>query len=230
MLVEDSPLRRADPRTKLALSLCASLAAMLPLERLAAFVVAYIVLLLWARLLPEAARQVWRLRWILLILFVVDWAMVGLDLAVIITLRLVLLAGAFSLFFASTTPGELCLALESLRLPYRYAFSLGLAFQSIGLLGEEWHTILEAQQARGAWVPASGWRSLGGHLRDMVALAVPALTVTTKRAWAITEAAYARGFDAPHRRAYRRLVWRPLDGWLLAGSVAAMVVLFLLWR
>ncbi|MFN2226508.1 MAG: hypothetical protein ACK2UY_09380, partial [Anaerolineae bacterium] len=62
-LVENSPLRRADPRTKLALSLCASLAVMLSLEKLAAFMVLYAVLLLWARLLPEAARQVWRLKW-----------------------------------------------------------------------------------------------------------------------------------------------------------------------
>ena len=36
-LIEASPLRAADPRTKLALSLCASLAVMLPLARLALF-------------------------------------------------------------------------------------------------------------------------------------------------------------------------------------------------
>jgi len=141
----------------------------------------------------------------------------------------VLLAGAFSLFFASTTPGELHLALEWLRLPYRYAFSLGLAFQSLGLLGEEWRAILEAQQARGAWVPSTGWRNLGGRLRDMVALAVPAIALTTKRAWAMTEAAYARGFDSPHRRPYHRLAWRSLDAWLLAGSAAVMVALWI-WR
>ena len=86
-LVEHSPLRRADPRTKLALSLCASLAVMLPLAKLAAFMGLYVGLLLWARLLPEAARQVWRLKWVLLELFVVDWWLVSLDLAMIITLR-----------------------------------------------------------------------------------------------------------------------------------------------
>jgi energy-coupling factor transporter transmembrane protein EcfT len=228
-LVEGSPLRRADPRTKLALSLCASLAVMLPLERLAVFMALYIALLLWARLLPEAARQAWRLKWILLVLFLVDWVVVSLDLAIVITLRLVLLAGAFSLFFASTTPGELRLALEWMRLPYRYAFSLGLAFQSLGLLGAEWRAILEAQQARGAWAPSSGWRNLGGRLRDMVALAVPAITLTTKRAWALTEAAYTRGFDSPHRRPYRRLIWTSFDSWLLAGSAALMAAL-LIWR
>jgi len=228
-LVEDSPLRWADPRAKLALSLCASLAVMLPLKQLAVFMAAFAGLLLWARLLPEAARQVWRLKWILLALFLLDWLLVSLDLAVIITLRLALLAGAFSLFFASTMPGELRLALEWLRLPYRYAFSLSLAFQSLELLGDEWRAILEAQQARGAWTPPTGWRNLSGRLRDLVSLTVPAITLAAKRAWSMTEAAYARGFDSPHRQPYRRLAWRPLDTWLLIGSVAAMAAL-LIWR
>jgi energy-coupling factor transport system permease protein len=228
-LVEDSPLRRVDPRTKLALSLCASLAVMLPLEKLAVFMVLYALLLLWARLLPEAAQQVWRLKWVLLVLFVVDWLFVSLDLAVIITLRLILLAGAFALFFATTTPSELRLALEWLRVPYRYAFSLSLAFQSVGLLDDEWRAIREAQQARGAWAPPTGWRDLLDRLRDLVALAVPAIVLTTKRAWAMTEAAYARGFDSPRRLPYRQLALGWLDWLLLAGTLAVAAIL-VLWR
>jgi energy-coupling factor transport system permease protein len=228
-LVEDSPLRRADPRTKLALSLCASLAVMLSLEKLAAFMGLYVLLLLWARLLPEAARQVWRLKWVLLVLFVVDWLVISPDLAVIITLRLILLAGAFALLFATTTPGELRLALEWMRVPYRYAFSLSMAFQSVGLLDDEWRAIREAQQARGAWAPPSGWRNLVGKVGDMVALAVPAIVMTTKRAWGMTEAAYARGFDSPNRRPYRQLQMGWLDWLLLAGTVAVAAGL-LLWR
>ena len=224
-LVESSPLRRADPRTKLALSLCASLAVMLSLEKLVVFMALYTVLLLWARLLPEAARQIWRLKWVLLVLFVVDWLLVDLQLALIVTLRLILLAGAFALFFATTTPGELRLALEWLRVPYRYAFSLTLAFQSIGLLDDEWRAILEAQRARGAWAPASGWRELTARVGDLVALSVPAIVLTTKRAWAMNEAAYARGFDSPHRRPYRRLVMGWLDWVLLAGTAAVVVAL-----
>lgn len=228
-LVENSPLRRADPRAKLALSLCASLAVMLSLEKLAAFMILYVALLLWARLLPEAARQVWRLKWVLLVLFVVDWLVVSRELAVIITLRLILLAGAFALFFATTTPGELRLALEWMRVPYRYAFSLSIAFQSVGLLDDEWRAIREAQQARGAWVPPTGWRSLLSKVGDLVALAVPAIVMTTKRAWAMTEAAYARGFDSPRRRPYRQLRMGRLDWILLIGTVAVAVAL-LLWR
>jgi energy-coupling factor transporter transmembrane protein EcfT len=228
-LVESSPLRRADPRTKLALSLCTSLAVMLPLEKLVAFMGLYVLLLLWARLLPAAAQQIWRLKWVLVVLFLVDWLVVGLDLAVIVTLRLVLLAGAFALFFATTTPGELRLALEWLRVPYRYAFSVSVAFQSVGLLDDEWRAIREAQRARGAWLPQSRWRAFIARLGDLVALAVPAIVLTTKRAWAMTEAAYARGFDSPRRLPYRQLAMGWLDWVLLAGTVAVVVVL-LLWR
>ncbi len=228
-LVEHSPLRRADPRTKLALSLCASLAVMLPLERIIAFMAIYVVLLLWARLFSEAARQVWRLKWVLIPLFLLDWWLISLDLAIIITMRLILLAGAFALFFSTTTPGELCLALEWLRVPYRYAFSVSLAFQSIGLLDAEWRAILEAQRARGAWTDKSGWRKLLEQVRNMVALTVPAIVLTTKRAWSMTEAAYARGFDSPRRRPYHKLSMTRLDWLLLTGAVFVSIVL-VLWK
>lgn len=227
--VADSPLHQVDPRVKLALSLGFSLMVMLPLAQIAAALALYALLLLWGRLLPLAARQVWRLKWVLLAIFVMDWWVVSLELAATITLRLTLLSGTFTLFFATTTPGELRLALEWLRVPYRYAFSVSLAFQSLALLEEEWHALREAQQARGVWSPPASWRALLTQLGDWVALSVPAVMMTTRRAWAMTEAAYARGFDSPHRRPYRHLTLTWLDWGLLALAVASGGLL-LVWR
>jgi energy-coupling factor transporter transmembrane protein EcfT len=231
-LVENSPLRPLDPRVKLAMSLCASLAVMLPLQQLIIFLAGFILFLTWARLLPNAARQAWRMKWLLLFLFVMDAWLIDLELAVAVTLRLLLLAATFTLVFATTTPSEFSLALESLRLPYRYAFSLGLAFQSLNLLDEEWRSIFEAQHARGILrydsKQSPAWRRILEQVRDLVALTVPAIVLTTKRAWSITEAAYARGFDTPHRQPYRqlRMAWRD---WLALAATAALGVL-LLWR
>jgi len=228
-LVEVSPLRRFDPRAKLALCLCASLMVMLPLERLAVFCLIYILLLSWARLLRSAAAQIWRMRWILIILFAVDWWLVGLDLAGIITLRLVLLAGVFALLFATTSITEFRLALERLRLPYRYAFSLGLAFQSLSLLDDEWRAIREAQKVRGVSLEMRGWRALLKQVRNLVALTVPAVVLTTRRAWAITESAYARGFDSPRRQPYHVLVLRFQD-WAMMFFSALVAAILLIWR
>lgn len=227
-LVEASPLRRFDPRAKLALSLCASLMVMLPLEKLAMFCLLYLLLLTWARLLVPAATQVWRMRWILLVLFAVDWWLVGLDLAAIITLRLVLLAGVFALLFSTTTITEFRLALERLRLPYRYAFSLGLAFQSLSLLDDEWRAIREAQKVRGVLLDIRGFRTLLRQARDLVSLTVPAVVLTTRRAWAITEAAYARGFDSPRRQPYHVLEMKFQD-WAMI-FVSLLIAVIFLWR
>jgi energy-coupling factor transport system permease protein len=231
--VVDSPLRQVDPRVKLLLSTLVSLTVMLPLGRLGLFMVLYVLLLLWAHLLPTAVRQVWRLRWLLVVIFVVDWLFISVDLAVIVVLRLVLLVGVFAFFVSTTTPNELRLALERLRVPYRYAFSLSLAFQSVGLLQQKWRAIQEAQVARGLRL-SIGRRGGSGNgegarfwdgwpkLRNFVALTVPAIVLTTHRAWGMTEAAYARGFDTPHRSVYRTLSMRWTD-WALVLAALCIV-------
>ena len=156
VLVDASPLRSLDPRPKLIMSLSASLMAMLPLERLGIFLILYVFLLVWMQLLPTVARQVWRMRWLLLTLFILDWWLVDLSLAILVSLRLALLVGTFSLLFATTSFGEFRLAIERLGIPYRITFSLGLAFQSISFLEEEWQAIREAQQARGIHLVGKG--------------------------------------------------------------------------
>jgi energy-coupling factor transport system permease protein len=202
---------------------------MLPLEKVILALVFYLGVLLWSRLLEPAARQVWRLKWVLIGLFVVDYFLVSPELAVIITLRLSILACAFAMFFSTTTADELRLAMEWMRMPYPYAFSLSLAFQSVNLLDEEWRAIMEAQRSRGAWTPLTSWRELGQQLRDLVALGVPAIVLTTKRAWAATEAAYARGFDSPRRRPYRSLRFASID-WGIALAVLAFSSILVTWR
>jgi energy-coupling factor transport system permease protein len=228
-LVDDSPLRKIDPRVKLFASLCVSLAAMLPLEKLAIFMVLYSLFIIWAKIYREVVSQIWRLRWFLLFLFIIDWWLVNLELALVITLRLILLSGVFAIFFATTTPNEFSLALERLRFPYRFAFSINLAFQSVNLLQEEWNAIREAQQSRGVTLKFKGLKQLIHQVRDLVALTVPAIVLTTRRAWAITEAAYARGFDSPERIPYYQLSMKSAD-WLFFFTITISLVALILWR
>jgi energy-coupling factor transport system permease protein len=228
-LVEDSPLCRADPRTKLFISVAISLVVMMSLDRLLIFLGIYALFLLWARLLIPTAQHVWRLKWVLLLLFAFDWWLISLDHAVIICARLILLTGVFALFFSTTTTRQLELALEKLRVPYRYAFSLSLAFQSLGLLDDEWRAILEAQSSRGAVPETSSFWKFVSQANNLISLTVPAIVLTTKRAWTITEASYARGFDSPHRRSYHTLAFSRLDIALITGTVVLIILLYWRW-
>lgn len=228
-LVEDSPLRKADPRTKLFLSLAISLVVMTSIERLLIFLGLYLLFLVWARLLTPTAQHIWRLKWVLILLFAFDWWLISLDHAVLICIRIILLTGVFALFFSTTNTRELGLALEKLYVPYRYAFSLSLAFQSLGLLDDEWRAIREAQTSRGALPDSSSLWKFVTNVGDLISLTVPAIVLTTKRAWAITEASYARGFDSPHRVSYHTLEFSRLDFLLMAGTTLLLILLFWRW-
>ena len=174
----------------------------------------FAVIIVYARLFKQTLQQIYRILWILILLFVVDWLVVSPDLAVIIVFRLCLMVGVFTIFFSTTTSTELEQALQSLGIPYRYAFSLSLAFQSINILGDEWRTIQEAQQARGIRLAGKWTSQFKEKIRELVAFTVPAIVLTTRRAWAVTEAAYARGYDSPMRKSYRRLSLKLVD-WLV---------------
>ncbi|MDF1515891.1 MAG: hypothetical protein P1S60_18935, partial [Anaerolineae bacterium] len=63
-----------------------------------------------------------------------------------------------------------------------------------------------------------GIRELFTQFKDLVAITVPAIVLTTRRAWSITEAASARGFDAPHRNPYHQLTMQWLDWSLMVGT------------
>jgi energy-coupling factor transport system permease protein len=228
LLVENSPLRKLDPRTKLLMSGAVSFAVMLPLERLALFIAGYSLFLLWARLLVPAARQVWRMKWILVFLFLLDWWLIGLSHALTICSRLALLAGVFTLFFSTTNTRELGLALESLGVPYRYAFSLSLAFQSLGYFDDEWRAIREAQLSRGVFKDPTSLARIFRQAGDWVALTIPAIVLTTRRAWANTEAAYSRGFDSPKRKSYYSLKFGWADVFYILFTMAVLIALF--WR
>ena len=225
-LVSPSFLRRVDPRTKLVLSLAASLAVMLPLRQLAGFLAAYLVLVVAAGLLRYVLAQVRRVALLLALLFAADWLFIGFGFALLVTLRLVLLVTAFSLLLATTTADELRRAFERLGISPRLAFALATACRSVDLLQGEWLAIIEAQRARGIGASDDHARPWRQRLAGSVALIVPAIVLVTQRAWALSEAAATRGFDSPVRRPARllRLTW--VDGLLLAAAAA---VLMLAW-
>jgi len=195
---------------------------MLPLPQLGVVAACYAVLAVAARIARPVLLHVRRIGVLLVILFALDWAFIGLPFAVLITLRLVLLATAFTVFAATTTAEELQSALERMGVPARLCFTLATTYRSLGLLETEWRGILEAQQARGIVTPP-GWRAWRANLAHPVALLVPAVVLATQRAWSMTEAAAARGAESPLRRpaGVSRLGW--VDHVLLAAATGMLI-------
>jgi energy-coupling factor transporter transmembrane protein EcfT len=227
-LNERSPLRRVDPRIKLALGLAASAAVMLPLAPLLVALAALAVLIAWSGLGAAARAPVRRAAPLLSLLFALDWLLIGAAFAVLVTARLLLLLIAFTVLVATTTPDELRLALERLGLAPRLAFALASAYRSLAHLEREWRGIVEAQQARGIAPQRDGmsWRERAGHA---IGLIVPAIVLATQRAWSLTEAATMRGLESPHQARPEPARFSPLDRALLGGAIVLLVALAC-WR
>jgi energy-coupling factor transporter transmembrane protein EcfT len=112
-----------------------------------------------------------------------------------------------------------------MRVPARLAFAFAAAYRFLRLLDSEWREIVEAQQARGIVIRAPSWRAPRQSLARAMAIMVPAVVLTTQRAWSITEAAAARGFESPGRRSSRRLRLSRVDHFLLTAAVGVAVCL-----
>jgi energy-coupling factor transport system permease protein len=73
----------------------------------------------------------------------------NVEWAAAMTLRFIVLIESFSVFFLTTSPDHLGLALEQTRVPYEFSFAFTTAVRFVPVLAEEAQTIMDAQKARG---------------------------------------------------------------------------------
>ncbi len=90
--------------------------------------------------------------------------------AAAMTLRFVVLVESFSVFFLTTSPDHLGLALEESRVPYEFAFAFTTAVRFVPVLAEEAQTIMDAQKARGLELEKGG---LLKRIRNYVPVLIP---------------------------------------------------------
>ena len=72
-----------------------------------------------------------------------------LEYSLAMTLRFLVLVESFSIFFLTTSPDRLGLALEQSHVPYEFCFAFTTAVRFVPVLAEEAQTIMDAQKARG---------------------------------------------------------------------------------
>lgn len=186
-----SPLHRAPAGAKLVgLAVLALLVSLLPHTVWTAVGAIAIVaaLFLVAGLGPaELARQLWRARWIVLVLVVSQLIFLGPEAALIGTTRVVAVVLLAALVTLTTPMNDLLetlqRALEPLRRlgidPWRVAFTVSLTIAAVPVIADLSRRIREAQRARGV--------RLGPHA------VVTLLVLTLRHADDVADALTARG-------------------------------------
>ena len=119
------------------------------------------------------------------------------EFAVAMTLRFVVLVESFSVFFLTTSPDHLGLALEQTHVPYEFAFAFTTAVRFVPVLAEEAQTIMDAQKARGLELEKGGFLK---RIRNYVPVLIPLIVSAIRRSLELAEAMESRAWGATKKR------------------------------
>ena len=138
------------------------------------------------------------------------------------TLRFVVLVESFSIFFLTTSPDHLGLALEQTRVPYEFAFAFTTAVRFVPVLAEEAQTIMDAQKARGLEMEKGNFLK---RIRNYVPVLIPLIVSAIRRSLELAEAMESRAWGATKKRTnlYALRLHRG-DFALFAITIAILVV------
>jgi energy-coupling factor transport system permease protein len=205
-----SPIHNLDPRMKFVYVIAVFVAAIIfsaiiPLLILFAMQIPFVLL---ARVQKQWLRSLRGALFLALFIFVVNVAgnfftqgymltAVNWENAASMTLRFVVLVESFSVFFLTTSPDHLGLALEQSHVPYEFSFAFTTAVRFVPVLAEEAQTIMDAQKARGLELEKGNFMK---RIRNYVPVLIPLIVSAIRRSLELAEAMESRAWGATKKR------------------------------
>jgi energy-coupling factor transport system permease protein len=136
------------------------------------------------------------------------------------SVRFLVLVSAFSLFFMTTSPDDLGLALEKARLPYALSFTFTMAVRLVPTIALEAQTIVDAQRSRGLELDRG---NLLQRVRKYIPILIPLIVSAIRRSTELAEALESRAFGAvKNREPLVTLRMKPID--YIAGIMAVAIL------
>jgi energy-coupling factor transport system permease protein len=120
-----------------------------------------------------------------------------LEYAIGMTLRFIVLIESFSIFFLTTSPDHLGLALEQSHVPYEFCFAFTTAIRFVPVLAEEAQTIMDAQKARGLELEGGNFLK---RIRNYIPILIPLIVSAIRRSLELAEAMESRAWGATKNR------------------------------
>ncbi len=140
------------------------------------------------------------------------------------TLRFVVLIESFSVFFLTTSPDHLGLALEQSHVPYEFCFAFTTAVRFVPVLAEEAQTIMDAQKARGLELEKGNFLK---RIRNYIPILIPLIISAIRRSLELAEAMESRAWGAIKKRTNLYVLKiRKADYLLILISILIIIVGF----
>ncbi len=150
-----------------------------------------------------------------------------LERAAAMTLRFVVLIASFSVFFLTTSPDHLGLALQQSRIPYEFCFAFTTAVRFVPVLADEAQTIMDAQKARGLELERG---NLLKRVRNYIPILIPLIVNAIRRSLELAESMESRAWGASEKRTnLYELKLRRADYILVLISVLMLLLAVYVW-
>jgi len=206
-----SPIHRRDPRVKFLYVLVMFIAAVMfnELPVLLVLFLLQIPFVLVAGVQRQWLRSLRGAMFLATFLFVFNlifgyispgttpYGMSPLEYAFAMALRFLVLVESFSIFFLTTSPDHLSLALEQSHVPYEFTFAFTTAVRFVPVLAEEAQTIMDAQKARGLELEKGNFMK---RIRNYIPILIPLIVSAIRRSLELAEAMESRGWGASKKR------------------------------
>lgn len=205
-----SPIHNLDPRIKF-VYVCAIFTAALLFGELIPLMVLFLIqipFVLLAKVRREWLRSMRGAAFLAALIFLSNFLFqfIGagynitagiLELCTALTLRFVVLVESFSVFFLTTSPDHLGLALEQTHVPYELVFAFTTAVRFVPVLAEEAQTIMDAQKARGLELERGNFFR---RIRNYIPILIPLIVSAIRRSLELAEAMESRAWGATKKR------------------------------
>lgn len=228
-----SPIHNLDPRMKFIYVIVIFIAAIMfssiiPLLTLFFMQIPFVIL---ARVQKQWIRSLRGAAFLAVFIFLVNilgnfithnYIVTAADLegAFAMTLRFVVLVESFSVFFLTTSPDHLGLALEQSRVPYEFAFAFTTAVRFVPVLAEEAQTIMDAQKARGLELEKGNFMK---RIRNYVPVLIPLIVSAIRRSLELAEAMESRAWGATKKRTNLYALKLHKGDWILFAIIIGIL-------
>ena len=195
-----TPIHRMDPRAKFIMTMGIFATALL-------FSNIYALIAIFLVQLPIVyASRSWR-KWVgsmraglllAVLIFVMNFVFGSTFVfSAAMTLRFVSLMSTFSLFFMTTSPDDLGLALEQAHVPYTLSFTFTTAVRLVPTMALDAQTVIDAQRSRGLELDKGNFMK---RIRNYIPILIPLIVSAIRRSIELAEALESRGFGASPNR------------------------------
>ena len=206
----DSPIHNLDPRVKFLMTLALFVSAVIftQLIPLMAIFIMQIPLVIIAKIEREWAKSLKGGLFLATIIFVTNilsfyffrggtLTTENVEYALSLTVRFLVLITSFSIFFLTTSPDKLSLALEKARVPFEFNFAFITAIRFVPVLADEAQSIMDAQRSRGLELDKGNFLA---RIQKYIPILLPLIINSIRRSLELAEAMESRAFGASSTR------------------------------